>query len=182
MTIASMCQQGCSIRAMARMLQRSPSTISRKLARNTHADLSYGSHAAQQACQARRRAARPAPKLHVHGLRWGVVATLLDWKWSPQQIAATLKRAFPHQTERHVSHETSTCPRAPIGACTARTNWTPSPTARTTDRAQRKASTRLWPCSPRCWHDSINHTRQFIQRPGAPGLSRLTINCCEVFS
>jgi len=35
-----------------------------------------------------------------------VVLTLLDWKWSPQQIAATLKRVFPNEPERHVSHET----------------------------------------------------------------------------
>jgi transposase, IS30 family len=34
------------------------------------------------------------------------VLTLLDWKWSPQQIAATLKRVFPNEPERHVSHET----------------------------------------------------------------------------
>jgi len=34
------------------------------------------------------------------------VLTLLDWKWSPQQIAATLKRVFPDEPGRHVSHET----------------------------------------------------------------------------
>jgi len=33
------------------------------------------------------------------------VRTLLDWKGSPQPIAATLKRVFPDQPERHVSHE-----------------------------------------------------------------------------
>ena len=31
---------------------------------------------------------------------------MLDWKWSPQQMAATLKCAFPDEPERHVSHET----------------------------------------------------------------------------
>jgi hypothetical protein len=31
---------------------------------------------------------------------------MLGWKWSPQQISATLKRVFPHQREFHVSHET----------------------------------------------------------------------------
>jgi IS30 family transposase len=35
-----------------------------------------------------------------------VVRTRLDLKWSPQQIAATLKRVFPDEPERHVSHET----------------------------------------------------------------------------
>ena len=32
--------------------------------------------------------------------------TLLEWKWSPQEIAGTLKRVFPNEPERHVSHET----------------------------------------------------------------------------
>jgi IS30 family transposase len=45
-------------------------------------------------------------KLDLRGLTWSVVLTLLDWKWSPQQIAATLKRVFPNEPERHVSHET----------------------------------------------------------------------------
>ena len=40
------------------------------------------------------------------GVGWSVVLTLLDWKWSPQQIAGTLKRVFPDEPERHVSHET----------------------------------------------------------------------------
>jgi IS30 family transposase len=35
-----------------------------------------------------------------------VVLTLLEWKWSPQQIAATFKRTFPDESERNVSHET----------------------------------------------------------------------------
>ena len=35
-----------------------------------------------------------------------MVLTLLDWRWSPQQIAGTLKRVFPNEPERHVSHET----------------------------------------------------------------------------
>jgi IS30 family transposase len=106
MTIASMQQQGCSVRAMARTLQRAPSTICRELARNTPADAAYGSHRAEQACHARRRRARPLAKLSSQGLAWNLVMTLLNWKWSPQQIAATLKRTFPDEAARHVSHET----------------------------------------------------------------------------
>jgi IS30 family transposase len=106
MTIASMQQQGLSARAMARALSRSPSTITRELERNTQAELPYGSHTAQVASLSRRLAARPAAKLDFLGVGWGVVRTMLDWKWSPQQIAATLKRVFPDEPERHVSHET----------------------------------------------------------------------------
>lgn len=105
MTIASMRQQGRSVRAMARTLGRSPSTISRELARNTDAQAAYSSHRAQQSCQARRRGARPLAKLSCDGVSWSVVMTLLDWKWSPQQIAATLKRTFPNEAARHVSIE-----------------------------------------------------------------------------
>ena len=54
-TIASMRQQDCSVRAMARTLQRSASTISRELGRNTVGDQAYGSHLAQQACMAPER-------------------------------------------------------------------------------------------------------------------------------
>ncbi|WP_293188367.1 IS30 family transposase [Ottowia sp.] len=73
MTIASMRQQGQSVRAMARTLGRSPSTISRELARNTGADAAYGSHRAQLSCQARRRAARPLAKLSSDSLSWSLV-------------------------------------------------------------------------------------------------------------
>ena len=106
MTIASMMQRRCSIRAMARTLGRSASTISRELGRNTSTTQAYASHVAQGHCALRRRHARPAPKLDLGGVIWATVLTLLDWKWSPQQIAGTLKRVFPDEAERHVSHET----------------------------------------------------------------------------
>ena len=106
MTIASLLQRNCGVRAIARMLGRAPSTISRELARNTPADAAYGSHCAELACRTRRHQARPLVKLSSDGVSWSVVMTLLDWKWSPQQIAATLKRTFPNEAARHVSHET----------------------------------------------------------------------------
>ena len=106
MTIASMKQTGSSVRAMARTLGRSAGTVSRELVRNTHVQLGYASAPAQSLSRTRRVAARPLPVLHPQGVLWGVVLTLLEWKWSPQQIAATLKRVFPDEPERHVSHET----------------------------------------------------------------------------
>jgi IS30 family transposase len=106
MTMASMRQQGRSVRAMARTLGRSPSTITREFERNTLGDLPYGSHTAQVAFEGRRVAARRVGKLDFNSVGWASVRTMLDWKWSPQQIAATLKRVFPDEPERHVSHET----------------------------------------------------------------------------
>ena len=72
MTIASMTQQGCGIRAMARVLGRSASTISRELSRNAGL-VAYGSHVAQLQSLARRQAGRAETKLDARGVRWGVV-------------------------------------------------------------------------------------------------------------
>ncbi|SCC92773.1 transposase [Thiomonas sp. X19] len=96
-----------SLRAMARRLGRAPSTLTRELARN--AQDSAGSYDAMvgQTLRARRRAAsRPAAKLAPSSVLWGAVREMLAWKWSPQEIAATLKRTYPDDSSRHVSHET----------------------------------------------------------------------------
>src|SRR6202051_1554129 len=106
MTIASMRQQGSSVRAMARTLGRSAATVSRELARNTCPTVGYASAPAQSRSTSRREAARPRAKLHVQSVAWRVVLTLLEWKWSPQQISGTLKRMWPNDPTQHVSHET----------------------------------------------------------------------------
>src|SRR5260370_3304111 len=36
----------------------------------------------------------------------GSCLTLLEWKWSPQQISGTLKRMYPTDPTQHASHET----------------------------------------------------------------------------
>ena len=104
--ISSMKLMGESARAMGRVLSRPASTISRELRRNSCGTLGYTSDSARTLHAQRRCSARPAAKLDVNSVSWRVVLTLLDWKWSPQQIAATLKRVFPNEPERHVSHET----------------------------------------------------------------------------
>lgn len=106
MTIAAMKLQGASVRAMAKLLGRSPSTISRELRRNVDDQGGYDSHRAAAVSVLRRRESRPQRKLDPRGVAWGVVLTLLSWKWAPQQIAATLRRVFPDDPSRHVSHET----------------------------------------------------------------------------
>jgi IS30 family transposase len=106
MTIASMKQQGSSVRAMARTLGRPASTVSRELTRNTCSVVGYASAPAQSLSTSRREVARPCPRLHPQSMSWRVVLTLLEWKWSPQQISGTLKRMWPNDPTRHVSHET----------------------------------------------------------------------------
>ncbi len=104
--IASLKLQGKGVRETARSIGRSAATVSRELRRNADALGGYASQHAMLLHAQRRTAARPPRKLTLDGVNWRVVTTLLQWRWSPQQIAATLKRVFPKQPERHVSHET----------------------------------------------------------------------------
>ena len=143
MVISSMSLLGESTRAMARVLSRPASTISREIRRNSCATLGYTSDSARALHAHRRRAARPPAKLDVSGVAWRVVLTLLDWKWSPQQIAATLKRVFPDEPERHVSHETIYTAiyaqprgelRRQLVACLRQSRGTRVPRTRGTDR------------------------------------------------
>lgn len=95
---------GHSIRAIAARLDRSPWTISREIARNGGLDC-YRAVRADAA--AWHRARRPKPcKLARHKAVGRIVETKLRLKWSPQQIAGWLKRAYPDDESYHVSHET----------------------------------------------------------------------------
>jgi transposase, IS30 family len=95
---------GQSLRRIAVGLGRSPSTVSREVARNGGVGR-YRAHVADTA--ARERARRPKPaKLAVDtGLR-AVVQTRLTQRWSPTQIVAWLKQEYPDRPEWWVSHET----------------------------------------------------------------------------
>jgi IS30 family transposase len=106
MTIASMRLARSGVRARARALGRSPATISRELSRNADAEGAYASLPARALSQTRRVEARGAPKLHPDHVLWSTVLTMLDWKWSPQQIAGILKRVWPKDPTMHISHET----------------------------------------------------------------------------
>ena len=105
MTIASLKQQNYSIRQIASMLQRSASTVSRELSRNSELG-TYASVSAQQSCRQRRCQSRPARKLHPQSVLFGMVRTLLCSRWSPEQIALTLARLYPKGHKLRVSHET----------------------------------------------------------------------------
>jgi len=95
---------GRSIRLMARALARSPSTVSREIARNGGAPR-YRASAADK--RAWKKALRPKTcKLAVHARLRQVVAAKLEKDWSPGQIAGWLKRRYPDAEARCVSHET----------------------------------------------------------------------------
>ncbi len=95
--------RGRGIRAIAAILGRSPSTISRELARNTFKDR-YVPSIAQEQTWARSRRPR-ARKLDELALRQRVVSMLGD-RFSPEQIAGRLKLEHPDDPEMQVSHET----------------------------------------------------------------------------
>jgi IS30 family transposase len=95
---------GRSVRAMARALGRSASTVSREIIRNG-GSRRYRAEAADN--QAWRRALRPKPcKLALHAQLRQDVSRKLELNWSPEQIAGWLRRTWPEDEARRVSHET----------------------------------------------------------------------------
>ena len=96
---------GESVRCIARRLGRSPSTVSRELARNADRRGEYRATTAH--AQAWERACRPKPaKLIVNGRLREIVQRDLERKYSPEQIAGRLRLAFPDDPEMWVSAET----------------------------------------------------------------------------
>ena len=95
---------GRSLRSIALRLGRSPSTISRELSRNGGTG-HYRAHAADRAAWDRARRPKRC-KLLLNRPLARVVAKLLRQRWSPWQIAGRLKRRYPHDENRRVSHET----------------------------------------------------------------------------
>ena len=104
-TISSLAQQKYTIRAMALVLVRSPSTISRELRRNAQ-PAGYASTAARACARQRRRQSRSPNKPHRYGLLFGLMRHFLGERWSPVQIALTLACILPRGHEHRVSHET----------------------------------------------------------------------------
>jgi len=96
--------QGQSIRSIAALLGRAPSTVSREIRRNEGRDGYRASHADQAAWE---RARRPKPcKLALHRVLALRVANKLQRQWSPEQIAGWLKRTYSDNMSCQVSHET----------------------------------------------------------------------------
>lgn len=95
---------GASIRSMATLLGRAPSTVSREINRNG----GRGHYRAGQADQtAWDRARRPKVcRLSENRGLAQLVAGKLQLLWSPEQIAGWLKRAYPDDEDYRVSHET----------------------------------------------------------------------------
>lgn len=100
-------QQGCSLRQIARSLERDVGSISRELSRNRSEEITAYDpvRAGARAERLRKQPHRPC-KLASDGVLFGVVAQLLRWRWSPEQIAGTLRRIYPNRADLRVCHET----------------------------------------------------------------------------
>lgn len=98
--------RGASLREIAGRLGRNVSSVSRELKRNASASGYCATRAGRSYRTRRKRCVKPR-KLEANPALWQVVEShLLNDKWSPEQIAAVLKRRFPEQAELHVSPET----------------------------------------------------------------------------
>ncbi|NIJ20230.1 IS30 family transposase [Sphingomonas naasensis] len=94
---------GLPMRAIARSLGRSPSTICREISHNGGARSYRAARADKQAWD---RALRPKPcRLACLGRLRRRVAQKLALQWSPEQIAGWLKREHPSDPDMQISHE-----------------------------------------------------------------------------
>ncbi len=93
-----------SIRSMASLLGRSPSTVSREVCRNGGYDRYRAAVADEQAWIRTRRPKRC--KLANSPWLRQAVSRKLGLNWSPEQIAGWLKRTHPEDGSYQVSHET----------------------------------------------------------------------------
>jgi len=95
---------GGSLRSIAALLGRAPSTVSREIRRNG-GRRDYRAIPADQA--AWDRACRPKTcRLVQNRALARIVAEKLQLEWSPEQIAGWLKRRYPDDENHRVSHET----------------------------------------------------------------------------
>ena len=95
---------GWSFRAIAALLERAPSTISREVGGHGGREHYAPIRAHRAACE---QARRPKPtKLESCPRLCAQVVEDLERLWSPKQIACRLERMFPDDLEMRVSHET----------------------------------------------------------------------------
>jgi IS30 family transposase len=96
--------EGATFAAIASGLKRSASTVSREVAANGGRS-KYRAHAADE--RAVSLLARPKVMKLARCVRLrGEVEARLEQRWSPQQIAKSLRHDFPEESEMWVSHET----------------------------------------------------------------------------
>lgn len=104
--IARLKEAGHAIRAIGKLLGRSPSTISRELRRNEHERTGrYEPERADRLAWERQRRPKPS-KLSRHPRLREEVQARLNKRWSPDQVSGRLKVDYPDDQAMRVSAET----------------------------------------------------------------------------
>jgi transposase, IS30 family len=101
--------EGCSLRQIARVLGRSPSTISREVKAGGMGQATRRSQYSPTTGQRRAWIKRRRPKslkIPSNPRLRALVQAGLEQKLSPEQIVGRLRREHPNEPELHVSHET----------------------------------------------------------------------------
>jgi len=96
---------GCSIRTIAKNLNRAPSTISREVNRTVVNRKYYRAIFAHQHSNVVRHKTRKNRKLITNILLQKIVFYYLSKNWSPQQIAKRLIMLYPNDMDMRISHE-----------------------------------------------------------------------------
>ena len=95
---------GHSMRTIAAILKRAPSTVSREIARHGGRETYRANTADETAWDYARRPKRC--RLAANRRLQRTVAEKLGQAWSPEQISGWLKREYPHAEDMQISHET----------------------------------------------------------------------------
>ncbi len=103
--IADRHRAGESVRSIAAVLGRAPSTVNRELRRNRNLAGQYRPHYAQKKARLHRQRPR-AGKIAERPELQAFIQTMLDRWWSPGLICRQLRKVFPNRKDLHVVHET----------------------------------------------------------------------------
>jgi len=105
-SIEVLLKSGETVPAIARVLGRHTSTISREIARNSSPSRGiYYHRQAQRSCQGRSQWTRKRTRRDDHELQQ-YVSTKVKAGWSPEQIAGRLRRNHPTASGKWASHQT----------------------------------------------------------------------------
>ena len=103
--LSRMLAAGASLRAIARHLNRWPSSLARELARHASSRLTYRAVVAHPQAVRQARHPRKVRQLVADPRLRAAVVTRLGQRWSPRQIAQRLPTLYPTDTTMRISHE-----------------------------------------------------------------------------
>lgn len=91
--------------AIAKVMGRSTSTLSREISRSRETILTYRALRSESLFQERKKIAKKPRKIVSNSFLEEYIHSHLKLRWSPEQIAQRLKIEYPDDKSMHVSHE-----------------------------------------------------------------------------